>query len=119
MNIEISPEQQLLMIHALDLAISDIEEQLRSATPKNKRFCEVFRFAMNGIDNVPPFQTNEQKYALVDEHDHVVPPKLAKLMSRGILERLSEYRGLRTDLLKLSETPPVRGYNKREQDELR
>ena len=40
-------------------------------------------------------------------------------MSRGILERLSEYRGLRTDLLKLSETPPVKGYNKREQDELR
>jgi hypothetical protein len=115
MNIEISPEQKLLMIHALDLAIADIREQLRRAIPKNVILGQRFKFN-------EPFAPAEQRFVLLDEYDKDVvriPRKAAKLISRGILERLQEYEGLRSDLLKLSETPSVRAYTNSEQDELR
>lgn len=127
MKIEITPEQRLLMIHALDaldLAISHINEQLRRATPKNMRFGQLIRFSPNGeFGSLSPLKPNEPRYPLVDENDkecHTVPKKLAKLMSTGVLEQLGEYEELRYDLVKLSETPNViRAYNKTEQDELK
>lgn len=122
MKFEITPEQRLLMQHALDLAIAEIEDQLHRATPRNKRFGRVYRFSFDGSDP-PPLKPNEQRYTLVDLNGrecNVIPKKLAKLMSDGILERLHEYEALKSELSRLSDTPiSVRSFNKTEQDELK
>lgn len=120
MKLDITPEQALLMRHACDLAINQIEDELRKATPKNRSFCEKVRF----YDHSPPFRQNEARYILTDSNSgrecKEIPRRLAKLMASGILERLNEYRVVRSSLYELSETPiSVRSLNSNERDELK